>query len=346
MKRQLGITLLTILVSIAAIPKAHGQAPKPLAVVNGATITEDQVLKNAGAELKKLESNRPAAESTYARERLAAMWRALDALVEEKLIATEAEKLKMTVQELVWAEIDSNVETPTDADVESFYEANKDRIPIPRAEALPQVRQYLVDQGKRRYRDALIRRLRRSNSVTTYLDPLRTEVATAGHPSRGTPNAPVTIVEFADFECPYCGATFPVLQLVEQNYAGKVRMVYRQFPLTNIHPHAQKAAEASLCAAEQGKFWEFHDSMFSNQRALAVEDLKRRAVEFKLDTAAFNSCLDSGRQAAAVKKDATEGAQAGVTGTPTIFINGRRLSGSQSYADLRAIIEDELQRAR
>jgi protein-disulfide isomerase len=325
--------------------RAGGQSgSKTLAIVNGAIVTEDQVLKNAASDLQKLESNRPASESAYAREKLAAMWKALDALIDEKLIAAEAEKLKMTAEQLVWAEIDSNVETPSDGEVEAFYDANKDRIPIPRAEALPQVRQYLIDQSKRRFREGLIRRLKRSNSVTTYLDPLRTEVATAGRPSRGAADAPVTIVEFADFECPFCGGVFPILQRIEKNYEGKVRFVYRHFPLTSIHPHAQKAAEASICAAEQGRFWEFHDSLFSNQRALTVDDLKRRAQEFKLNTADFNACLDSGRQAGAVKQDAAEGTQAGVTGTPTIFINGRRLSGSQSYADLQAVIDDELRR--
>src|SRR6185503_20238629 len=102
-------------------------------------------------------------------------------------------------------------------------------------------------------------------------------LTTAGFPSKGPAAAPVTIVEFSDFECPYCGGLFPTLKAVEKNYAGQVRFVYRQFPLTNVHPHAQKAAEASLCANEQQRFWEFHDSMFGNQQALTVDDLKRRA---------------------------------------------------------------------
>jgi protein-disulfide isomerase len=113
-----------------------------------------------------------------------------------------------------------------------------------------------------------------------------------------------------------------------------------------MHPHAQKAAEASLCANEQQKFWEFHDSMFGNQLALAVEDLKSRAVTMKLNTTAFNTCLDSGRQAAAVAKDQEEARKLGVSSTPTMFINGRLLSGNQPYGDIRAIIEDELSRAK
>src|SRR5262249_25752400 len=154
----------------------------------------------------------------------------------------------------------------------------------------------------------------------------------------------VTIVECRDFECHYCGGLYPTLKEVEKNYPQQVRIVYRQFPLTNLHPHAQKAAEASLCANEQKKFWEFHDSMFSNQSELSVADLKQRAVDLKLDTQAFNQCLDSGRFVASIQADIQEGAKNGVSGTPAPFINGRLLSGNQPYSEIRDVIEDELQR--
>jgi protein-disulfide isomerase len=137
---------------------------------------------------------------------------------------------------------------------------------------------------------------------------------------------------------------FPVLNAIEKAYADKVKLVYRQFPLTNIHPHAQKAAEASLCAHEQKKFWEFHESLFRAQNDLAVESLKKRAAGLQLDTAAFAACLDSGKQAAAVKKDIEEGGHAGVNGTPTLFVNGRFFAGSTEYNDVRDLIEDELRR--
>lgn len=318
---------------------------KTLAVVNGETITEEQVNRVAAADLTKLEANRPATQAAYVRARLEIQWKALDSLIEDKLITAEAAKQKVTREHLLEAEVESNVGVPSNQEVEEFYELNKARIPLPRAEALPQVKQYMIDQSRRRYRDGLIRNLKRSHTVTTHLDPLRTDVPTAGYPSKGPANAVVTLVEFSDFECPFCGGLFPTLKLVERNYSDKVRIVYRQFPLTNMHPRAQKAAEASLCANEQKRFWEFHDSMFGNQADLTVDALKRRAVELKLDTAAFNSCLDSGRQADAVKKDSEEGSRLGVTSTPTMFINGRLLSGNQPYADIRAIIEDELQRS-
>ena len=174
--------------------------------------------------------------------------------------------------------------------------------------------------------------------------PPRPEIATAGYPARGPATAPVTIVEFSDFECPFCGRFYPTLKAVEKIYLNRVRIVYRQFPLRKMHPNAQKAAEASLCAGEQGRFWEMHDSLFEDQEHLTVDALKARAVALKLDTAAFGACLDSGKQAAAIDKDIAEGAKAGVTGTPTIFINGRMMVGSKPFAEIQAVIEEELQK--
>jgi len=202
----------------------------------------------------------------------------------------------------------------------------------------------MIDSSRKQYRDMLLNNARRSFKVTTFLDPLRTDIVTAGYPARGPANAPVTVVEFADFECPFCGGLHPTLKLVERNYADKVRFVYRQFPLTNIHPNAQKAAEASLCANEKQRFWEFHDSMFGEQSRLDVASLKQRAQTLGLNTSAFNTCLDSGRQADAIQKDKEDGRKSGVTSTPTLFINGRLLGGNRPYADIREVIEDELKR--
>jgi predicted DsbA family dithiol-disulfide isomerase len=333
----LGIVTLTA--SLAA------QSSKSVATVHGEVITEEQVTKAAAADLAKLDARRPQPDAkTAARDRLEVMWKALNAIIEDKLIAIEAARDQVAKEQLIDIEINSNVPTPSPEEVEAFYQANKTQIPLPHDQAIPQVRQYMIDQGRKSFRDSLIYRLRKEWGVTTSLDPLRTEVATAGFPSRGQANAPVTILEFADFECPHCGGLYPTLKLVERNYPDKVRFVYRNYPLTNIHPHAAKAAEASLCANEQRKFWEYHDSLFMDQAHLAIEDLKQRAVALKLDTAAFNTCLDSGRQAEAVKKDMAEGSKAGVSSTPSMFINGRRLSGNLPYADIREVIEDELQR--
>jgi protein-disulfide isomerase len=343
MKFNRGLIFL-VAMTIALTASAQSSSTRA-AVVKGEVITEDQVARAAAGDLQKLEANRPQLQAAYAKEKLQLMWKALDSIIEDKVLAAEAAELKMTKEQLLDAEVESNIPTPSPADVDAFYEANKAQIPTPKAQALPQVRQFMIDQRRRQLRQPLIQRLKQKYGVTTYLDPVRAEIATAGHPSRGPANAPVTIVEFADFECPFCGGLFPQLKLIEESYAGKLRVVYRQFPLTNIHSHAQKAAEASLCANEQQRFWEYHDSLFRNQQDLTVEALKRRASDLKLDTAAFNTCLDSGKQADAIRREKAEGSQLGVGGTPTVFINGRLLTGAPSYASIKAIIDDELQRA-
>ena len=326
--------------SIAAVQ----QNSKVVATVNGENITEQQLMQGAAADLSKLDANRPQPQAAYDRARLEVLWKSLTSIIDNKLLTLEAAKNHMTREELLNAEVESNVGTPSPEEVEQFYEANKAQIPIPKAEALPQVRQYMIDSSRRRYQDILAANMRRNFKVVTFLDPLRTDVATAGYPSRGPSNAPVTIIEFADFECPFCGGFYPTLKLVEKNYADRVRLVYRQFPLTNMHPNAQKAAEASLCANDQRKFWDFYDSLFSDQSRLDVPSLKQRAQTLGLNVPAFNTCLDSGSQAAAIQKDRDDARKIGVNSTPTVFINGRLLGG-RSYAEVQEVIEDELQRA-
>jgi protein-disulfide isomerase/plastocyanin len=161
---------------------------------------------------------------------------------------------------------------------------------------------------------------------------------------KGDANAPVTIIEFSDFECPFCGKyvseTYP--QIVKDYIeTGKVKYVFRDFPL-DFHPSAQKAAEAAECAGEQGKYWEMHDVLFENQDALEVETLKMYAVSLGLDTAEFNSCLDSGAMAEEVKKDLADGQAYGVSGTPGFFINGKLISGAQPFEAFKQEIEAAL----
>ena len=342
MKLHHALTMVVMLaLAIAGFAQSNSNR---VAVVNGQAITQEELDKAAASDLRSLETKKLQSDASLAQDKQEILTRALEQLAADTLIETEAKKLNMTKEQLLDAEVNSNLETPSNEEVESFYEANKAQIPIPKAQALPQVKQYMIERSRSRYHDALITRLKKQYGFKSYLEPLRAKIETAGFPSRGSAAAPVTIIEFSDFECPYCGGLFPTLKQVENNYADKIRIVYRQFPLTNIHPHAQKAAEASLCAFEQQHFWEFHDSMFGNQRELSVPDLKQRAVNLKLDAAKFNECLDSGREAAAIQVDIQEGARAGVTGTPALFINGRLLSGNQPYSGIKEVVDDELQR--
>jgi len=170
------------------------------------------------------------------------------------------------------------------------------------------------------------------------------EVSLDDDPVIGDENAPITIVEFSDYECPFCGRHF------QQSYpqlkadyidTGKVRLVFRDYPLP-FHPSAQKAAEAAECAGDQDKYFEMHDKLFSNQQALSVADLKKYAGELGLNQKEFDECLDSGKQASEVQNDLNDGSKYGVSGTPSFFINGLLLVGAQPYSEFKRVIDAEL----
>jgi protein-disulfide isomerase len=159
-------------------------------------------------------------------------------------------------------------------------------------------------------------------------------------PAWGPVDAPVTIVEFSDYQCPYCKQFYDqTLPQIKEAYEGQLRFVYRDFPLVAIHPHAQKAAEASECADDQGRFWDYHDLLWANQQALDVASLKAYAAQLGLDTATFGDCLDSGKNAQEVQKDYSEGVSYGVPGTPTFFINDLELLGAQPFSSFQTIID-------
>jgi protein-disulfide isomerase len=164
-------------------------------------------------------------------------------------------------------------------------------------------------------------------------------------PERGPHDAVVTIVEFSDFECPFCGRFTPVLQRVLAAYPTQVRLIFRNFPLRSVHQNAEKAAEAAACAAVQGKFWEMHDVLFAEQNSLSLGALKEKAKRIGLDTQAFDDCLDSGEGTRAVDQDGEAGVELGLSSTPTSFINGRYVNAALSFEELSALIDDELQRA-
>ncbi|MCX6709153.1 MAG: DsbA family protein [Candidatus Woesearchaeota archaeon] len=171
----------------------------------------------------------------------------------------------------------------------------------------------------------------------------KVEVSAENDEVKGEANAPVLIVEFSDYQCPFCSRVEASLKQVEEKYikTGKVKIVYRDYPL-GFHDKAQKAAEASECAHDQGKFWEYHDKLFANQNALDIFSLKQYAKDLKLDTAKFDKCLDSGEKAAEVSKDTADANAAGVSGTPIFFINGVALKGAQPYDSFETAIEAAL----
>ncbi|MFH2105577.1 MAG: thioredoxin domain-containing protein [Parcubacteria group bacterium] len=158
---------------------------------------------------------------------------------------------------------------------------------------------------------------------------------------KGNKDSKVQIVEFSDYECPYCARNAETIKKIAEEYGDKVAIVFRDFPL-DFHDNAQKAAEAAECAGEQGKYWEFHDELFANQDSLEVEDLKGYAKKLGLKTATFDKCLDSDQQKEEVENDMADGQAVEVTGTPATFINGRKISGAYPYEDFAKIIDEEL----
>jgi protein-disulfide isomerase len=311
--------------------KASG-GTQVIATVNGQPITEAQVRENGAAQFKQLDRD-------YEQNKYQLLQGQLEQLVQDRLLDAEAAAKGVTKDQLL---ADIKPAEVTDAAVDAFYEENKARIPQPKEQVAGQIRQYLQQRGQFEAREKFFEGLEAKYKVEMKLEPLRTEVAAIG-PAKGPATAPVTIVEFSDFQCPFCARLIPTLDQVTAKYGDKVRVVFRQFPLA-MHAQAQKAAEASLCANEQGKFWELHDAMFKNQQQLAVENLKAKAVELGLNAESFNSCLDSGKFQGQVAEDMEAGTAAGVSGTPALFVNGRFINGAVPLEQITEVIDDELRR--
>jgi protein-disulfide isomerase len=339
-------TLATLMI-LALNPTAVAEQTVPdlAAVVDGMVISMQDVEKAASQELKTLEVRRTQFEIELERDRKATLDMALEGIVRDRLLSAEAGKRKVSVDELIAIEVDSAVPRPADEAVVQFYNANKTELEGSLADNVTAIREYLRSDKRQAVYDAFITGLKKDYGVKSYLEPSRTTIATAGRPSKGPADAPITIVEFSDFECPFCRALFPTLQRIESDYKNKLRVIYLQFPLASLHTRARKAAQASLCAYEQDKFWEFHDAMFNDQQHLAVEDLRHKAEKLSLDMKAFNTCLDSDKYLAEIQSDMEEGVRVGISGTPAMFINGRLLIGAQPYADIQKMIEDELRRS-
>jgi protein-disulfide isomerase len=212
----------------------------------------------------------------------------------------------------------------------------------------PVIRRYLDEQQREAARLALLAELRAAGPpLRLVLDAPRYDVPVApDDPVLGSADAPVTLVEFSDFQCPFCARVMPTLKRVRETYGDRVRIVWKDFPLTSIHPQAFKAAEAGQCAREQGKFWEYHDLLFANQQSLEPEFLKKYAADTGLDVAAFNACLDTAKYGDRVQEQMGMGNRLGVSSTPSSFINGRLVSGAQPYEAFAAIIDEELARAQ
>jgi protein-disulfide isomerase len=322
----------------AAASKNGNEFPDVLATVDGDKITMSEVRDRAGTELDRIDTQ-------YYLIRSKIVEAVLDSMLRERTILAEAKKQKKSVDDLINAEAGQQLE-PTDAQITAWYQANQDRAAGRTLESLrSQISDLLKNKNRKDAEDRLLARLNKERKVEVKFHPYRLAIDNGAAPARGNTNAPVTMVEFSDFQCPFCFRFAPVLNQVASKYGDKVRIVYRQYPLTSIHPFAFKAAEASLCAHEQGKFWEMHDALFADQNKLGVADMKQTAGRLGLDRKEFDKCLDTGRFTEQVQKDMAEGTRLGITGTPAVFVNGVEVPGGAVPVEkIAAAIDKELER--
>lgn len=323
-----------------AQPARPAAAPAVLATVNGTAITEKDLPASAGLEIARLE------EQLYELRR-----QQVDAAVSRRLLEAEASRRGISLDALEQAEITSKVPAITEADIDGFIEANRGRIRGDVTKLRPQIHDFLRDQHVEARRDVFVDGLRAGAKVEVHLappPPYRADVDIAGAPVRGPAAAPVTIVEYSDFHCPFCRRVQPTLSALLDKYKGQVRLVYKHLPLDTLHPQARRVSEAGWCAAQQGqdKFWSFHDAVYadaSNDSSDAT--LARYATQAGLDAGAMSACLASPDPKAAVARDVAQGEALGLASTPGFFINGREVRGALPLENFAAIIDEELRGA-
>lgn len=311
-----------------------GENPNlPIAKYNDVTITLKDVDAKLAPQLKQLE-----------KQKMDLRTQAAEQIALEALAKAEAAKVGQTDEQWIKGQMEAKLPPPSEADIQKVFEENKARMPP--GSTVESMREQIIgflqkDKG-REVAMGIFDELKKKGNYTVLLEEPRIQVEAKG-PSRGPEGAKITIVEFSDFECPFCSRAEESVDQVMEKYAGKVRIVFRHFPLS-FHPNAPKAAEASACAHEQGKFWEMHKQLFANQKGLTVPELKQHAATIGLDQAKFDACLDGGSMKALVDADTKAGSEAGVNGTPAFFINGRLLSGAQPFAEFEKVIEAELKK--
>jgi protein-disulfide isomerase len=317
----------------AAAGAAAGE--RVVAYIGEEKITLAELEEAARPELAKLEV-----------ERYDKLRETLERIAIERMVEKEAAARGMTAEELTRAEVLDKVVEPTEEEIQWYYERNKPRIGD---RSLEDMRELIVKTMKNNelssYRDQFIRSLKSRAGFRLDFDPPRAEITgLPDDPVRGAEDAPVTIVEFADFECTYSKRAHPIMERLLTEYGGRVRFVFRDYPL-RMHRRAMPAATAARCAAEQGNYWDYYQHLMMMQGDLGDEDLEKRAASIGLDVEEFGSCYRSKRHDDAIQTSIDSGRNLGVDATPTFFINGRRVIGAKTYEELKSVIVEELSRA-
>ena len=305
------------------------------------------MVKDLGPELKAVEKK---ALREYCDTLASARRQALDNHITEKLVEAEAKKTGKTGDEWVREQVMAKVGEPSDAEVQAFYDERKKGAPegaIPPIEAVkPQIVAILQRDKSEKAIAELVDGLQKTAAVERKLPDIRSaavEIKTEAHtPVKGKAGGKVRVVEFADFQCPYCSRAADSMRELAAKYGDRVEFSYRHFPLRSIHPQAQRASEFAVCAGEQGKFWELHDALYADQEKLDENSLREASGRVGVDGKKLDDCLGSGRASSAVEADFKAGESIGIEGTPSFYINGRPFLGTPNVQGLSAAIEEQL----
>lgn len=349
--RKLGVLtacLVTIAVMVACTDSAKAKvamvfkdAPKPgvVAKINGEEITEEQLIGDAQLELMQIKKQEYDLKMNQ-----------LNKMISERVLGAEAKKAGLaTADEYIQKKILKGEIKISDSDYKKFVKEKN----IPESNINDQVKEriysYMKEQKREEQVQSAVAKLTKGSPVEVYFKKPKSniQVEIGNSPMTGGENAKVTVVEFSDFQCPFCGRAAKTVEEVRKKYGSKIKLVFKQFPLP-MHKDAKPAAEASMCVNEQGKdkFWKFHDIAFAAQDKLDPESLAKHAKASGADEKKFKECFDSHKFADFVAKDQAYGEKLGVRSTPTFFINGQLLSGALPLESFSEVIDEELEAAK
>ncbi len=327
--------VLIVLALAGCIGAANDRKSSPTGVaaveIDGAAFSlADLQRKNSGALFQ-------ARNSVYEAERKAA-----EEFINDYLLEREAKKENVTVDQLLERHAYGSFKEPSEEALRVYYDGLDTQEPF---EAVrDKIRDVIRQRRMAKAKAAYVQTLRAKANITVRIAPPRAEITADNAPVRGASAPAVTVIEYADYECPYCQQIQPAVAKLEAEYKGRIAFAFKDVPLP-MHANAQKAAEAAHCAETQGKFWEYHDLLFATKQ-YDLPHLKEHARALKLDGAAFDKCLDSGSQAERIKATVAEAQSIGLPGTPGFFVNGRFINGAVDYHTLQQVIEEELKAAQ
>jgi len=332
---------------VAAAGAAEAASPAPdasVATLQGQVVRYAEFQPVVQGKLEELQQQYDAQANelalTHARTRAEFIRSQAANYLDNRVLALEARARKTTPAALVNA---LQVPEVTEAQMHAFYDSQAAQIGQPYDGVAPQIKKFLQRDADEKTKRVYFAGLRAKYQASLLLEPMRETVEAVG-PERGPDNAAVTIVEFSDFQCPFCARLEPVLAQIEKAYPTQVRLIYRNMPLTSLHPDAGNAARAAVCANRQSKFWEMHDVMFAEQSSLSIAALKEKARRISLEPKQFDECMSGGEARDALRADEAAAAKLGLSATPATFVNGRFVNGAISFDELSAIIDEELHR--